>query len=415
MKPSILVVEDNETLRFNLELFFEMQEFTVYSAENGALALEILSKNESNPDIIVSDIMMPEMDGYDFYNVVSNNPKWSKIPFIFLSAKSSPDDVRFGKQLGVDDYITKPFDEEDLLASVQGKIKKFKKNLNIETQMNEKLVEKKILPKFKQVKDNFHSFIFLEWDESEGPVVEKSISQDDAASVESLSVNLFMISQSLYGMEGITESQGFLMRLPNLNKDCYIFFDTYPAAEIRGGEKPFMLGVVAKNIHYLASLRLKDLLTDIAKKIKLNKDFDIDKYHLTFKQLLNVQKDKLSEIWIFTSDGLEMFSYAPNSDVDKDLLCGFLTAIQNISSQINKNKLDGLSIGSDKYLFYHDPDYNYYILGRANKHIMESIITEILQEVSGLFNSKYGDIIGDAIKDHSVFTDFLSDIKNWVN
>jgi DNA-binding response OmpR family regulator len=78
------------------------------------------------PDLILADIMMPLMDGFTFYERVVSNPYLNHIPFIFLTAKSSGDDIRQGKELGVDDYLTKPFAPEDLLASIRGKLKRVK-------------------------------------------------------------------------------------------------------------------------------------------------------------------------------------------------------------------------------------------------------------------------------------------------
>ena len=67
--------------------------------------------------------MMPEMDGYEFYQVLANDPLWKEIPLLFLSALATPDDIRFAHILGVNDYITKPFKEEDLLAMIERKLK----------------------------------------------------------------------------------------------------------------------------------------------------------------------------------------------------------------------------------------------------------------------------------------------------
>ncbi|MCK4848744.1 MAG: response regulator, partial [Candidatus Heimdallarchaeota archaeon] len=110
MNPTILVVEDNPDVLFNIQVALEANEYEVETASNGKKAIKKLSEMGKNPDLIISDIMMPEMDGYDFFNIVSQNSVWSRIPFVFLSAKSKPEDVRFGKILGADDYITKPFD-----------------------------------------------------------------------------------------------------------------------------------------------------------------------------------------------------------------------------------------------------------------------------------------------------------------
>ena len=118
MSDLILAVDDNQDILFNLKLTLELNGYRVITANNGEEGLKALSDSEEIPSLILSDIMMPEMNGYDFFKETAQNPEWSQIPFIFLSARASEKDVRFGKMLGVDDYITKPFKTENLLASI---------------------------------------------------------------------------------------------------------------------------------------------------------------------------------------------------------------------------------------------------------------------------------------------------------
>ncbi len=100
----------------------EANDYTVETAMTGSEAIKKLSARETVPDLIISDIMMPEMDGYELYQVLSNDPKWKEIPLLFLSALATPDDIRFSRILGVTDYITKPFKEEDLLKMIERKL-----------------------------------------------------------------------------------------------------------------------------------------------------------------------------------------------------------------------------------------------------------------------------------------------------
>ena len=122
MQPLILIVEDNADLLYNLNLILESNNYRTLLAKNGKEAIQILNNLDEIPDIILSDILMPKMDGYEFFKEISTNTRWYRIPFIFLTAKTSPKDIRFGKLLGVDDYITKPFTEKDLLAVITGKV-----------------------------------------------------------------------------------------------------------------------------------------------------------------------------------------------------------------------------------------------------------------------------------------------------
>ena len=117
-KNLILLVEDNESILFNQTLLLEINGYAVLKAEDGKKALDVLANSPDRPDVIISDIIMPEMDGYEFLQKVSANTNWNMIPFIFLSAKASPADVRLGKYLGADDYLTKPIDDDLLLRLI---------------------------------------------------------------------------------------------------------------------------------------------------------------------------------------------------------------------------------------------------------------------------------------------------------
>ena len=105
-----------------IKMILEHNNYNVITADNGKSALKLLMEMIEIPDLILSDIMMPEMDGYHFIKQTSKNLKLLHIPFIFLTALDSPEDKRLGKLLGADDYLTKPINEEDLLASIGGKI-----------------------------------------------------------------------------------------------------------------------------------------------------------------------------------------------------------------------------------------------------------------------------------------------------
>jgi CheY-like chemotaxis protein len=99
-----------------------MEGYQVLAAKNGQEALDILQR--ITPDLILADIMMPEMDGYELYERVHANEQWLKVPFIFLTAKTEREDIRRGKAMGVDDYIAKPFDPDDVIAAIRGRMKR---------------------------------------------------------------------------------------------------------------------------------------------------------------------------------------------------------------------------------------------------------------------------------------------------
>jgi signal transduction histidine kinase len=120
---TILVVEDDIALLEGVRDILELAGYRVLKAGHGREALQVL-ETQPPPDLIVSDIMMPRMNGYEFYEAVRARPEWVAIPFIFLSAMGEKSDVRAGKQLGADDYVIKPFDEEDLLVAVGAKLRR---------------------------------------------------------------------------------------------------------------------------------------------------------------------------------------------------------------------------------------------------------------------------------------------------
>lgn len=118
----VLLIEDDTVLRENTAELLGLFNFDVKTAENGRLGIEI-AKSEL-PDIIVCDIMMPEVDGYGVLDALSRHGKTKYIPFIFLSAKTEHKDVRRGMDLGADDYITKPFEEDELLSAIESRLAK---------------------------------------------------------------------------------------------------------------------------------------------------------------------------------------------------------------------------------------------------------------------------------------------------
>ncbi len=122
MSPRILVVEDDPHMVHGICEMLHIAGYETRPARNGLEALSCLQKEHF--DLILSDIMMPQMDGYEFFDRVRSNPAWTSIPFIFLTARGQKSDIRLGKQLGADDYLVKPFEVEDLLIAVQSKLER---------------------------------------------------------------------------------------------------------------------------------------------------------------------------------------------------------------------------------------------------------------------------------------------------
>jgi len=118
--PRVLLVDDNESLLQILKEFLEQHEMDVIPVAHAGQALEVLEN--TIPDIIVSDVMMPEVDGYQFHKKVRDNERWCSIPFVYLSALSGEKEVCTAKALGCDDYLPKPFSPDELLAVIKGKL-----------------------------------------------------------------------------------------------------------------------------------------------------------------------------------------------------------------------------------------------------------------------------------------------------
>lgn len=118
----VLLIEDDIVLRENTAELLELSGYKVETASNGRAGVEVAKKYD--PSIIVCDIMMPELDGYGVLESLSKNESTKYIPFIFLSAKTERQDIRKGMNLGADDYITKPFNEDELISAIESRIAK---------------------------------------------------------------------------------------------------------------------------------------------------------------------------------------------------------------------------------------------------------------------------------------------------
>ena len=119
---TILIIEDNNEVRENTAEILELASYKVLQAENGKAGVELAQKTK--PDLIICDIMMPVLDGYGVIHLLNKNAETASIPFIFLTAKSERLDFRKGMEMGADDYISKPFDDIELLNAVESRLKK---------------------------------------------------------------------------------------------------------------------------------------------------------------------------------------------------------------------------------------------------------------------------------------------------
>lgn len=117
-----MVIEDQNVMRDNLLELLETEEFEVIGAENGKIGVELALKDP--PDVILCDVMMPELDGYSVLQSLRSHRQTATIPFIFLTAKSDRVDLRQGMELGADDYLTKPYTPDEVIKAIDTQLKK---------------------------------------------------------------------------------------------------------------------------------------------------------------------------------------------------------------------------------------------------------------------------------------------------
>ncbi|NNJ09615.1 response regulator transcription factor [Chloroflexales bacterium ZM16-3] len=122
MTATILIVDDQPELLIGIQMTLEAAGYTVFTAPDGHIALEVLQREAI--DLILADIAMPELNGYQLFERVRADPGLLRIPFIFLTARAMASDIRYGKALGVDDYLAKPVNPEDLLAAIEGRLRR---------------------------------------------------------------------------------------------------------------------------------------------------------------------------------------------------------------------------------------------------------------------------------------------------
>lgn len=120
---TILIIDDHAEIRENIAEILTLGGYKTSTAENGKRGVEMALADK--PDLIVCDIMMPELDGYGVLHLLRKNPETESIPLIFLTAKAERTDLRKGMEMGADDYITKPFEEVELMNAIESRLRKY--------------------------------------------------------------------------------------------------------------------------------------------------------------------------------------------------------------------------------------------------------------------------------------------------
>jgi len=281
----ILIVDDNPDILKNLRFTLEMQNYDVLTAENVQQALGLMEEKNQIPDLIISDILMPETNGYEFFEKISANPKWSTIPFLFLTAKSSAEDIRYGKSLGVDDYITKPFNNKDLISAIKGKLLRKQMATSVQKKFEE-LMDTPSIGEEKSVKDLTLLTVF--WDDDLGPKLRDYFPREERApfDIKEVAAKLFNGIVLIYGQKNIQSAEGILIKLERIGKWGYIYFDAYPDETTRSGQKKYMIGVIASKITYFESLRIKDIIRDVSAEIKSQKSLNVKTHWESIRKVL---------------------------------------------------------------------------------------------------------------------------------
>jgi DNA-binding response OmpR family regulator len=118
----VLIIEDSEDIREGIAEMLILAGYEAITAKNGKIGVDLAIRHL--PDIILCDIMMPELDGYGVLYLLQKNPQTATIPFIFMTAKTERLDIRKGMDMGADDYLTKPFDDVELFNAIESRLKK---------------------------------------------------------------------------------------------------------------------------------------------------------------------------------------------------------------------------------------------------------------------------------------------------
>ena len=357
MQATILSVEDDPQILYILQHLLEKNGYKVHTASNGLEAIELLSNLEIVPDLIISDISMPEMNGYDFYNTVSKNPNWNAIPFIFLTGRADLDDIRFAKKLGVDDYIVKPFHIQDLMASIEGKLAKSFRNRQIRSEIESRLRMSPPMESLnafnasakQSINSNFDCTWFIEWDKNFKSLIFTSYPGIETLpfSVNDLESQITSIVQSINFSDTNIEIPEVLINLAKFDRMCYIIF--YKNQDIY-----YSMGIIAPNIHYLAYLRIQEIIISFMQSFEPEISIDLSEIGERVKLLLSYNDEKIQEVWIFYESGIELVNYAPETELSPELFSGFITAMQAFVKEICKEEFKMFRFGESQYLIYRD-------------------------------------------------------------
>lgn len=275
--PQVLVVDDNSEVLQSLKLILEENGFQVITSQNGKEALSKLKNADVPPDLIISDIKMPGMDGYELFNSLMAKNKWKEIPFIFLTALDSEKKIIEGKALGVDDYLTKPFKEKDLLAVVTGKLKRTSRTSKFSSQIEELNINLNDLKLHKDAEKQV-VFFLMKWTDNYGARLQFSFPKDiSKESIQDLGQRLMQTAMSLRADKKSQKKQipikgGLSVNLKTIKQEAYVYFDKVQDNNI------YMMGITSPKLDYLDTLELNDLFEEIFLNMQQEAEVDLEHY-----------------------------------------------------------------------------------------------------------------------------------------
>ncbi|MEY2792217.1 MAG: hypothetical protein RJA76_209 [Bacteroidota bacterium] len=253
MKTRIVIIEDSEDIRENTAELLELSGFEVLKASDGLEGLRMVKS--SSPDLIICDIMMPHLDGFGVLQVLGQTPEYARIPFIFLTAKTDRSDLRKGMELGADDFLTKPFQEVELLKAIEIRLKKSKNNVqnvlnknpydeNKDVNLAKQALAFLDLPNFKgEIKSHYFSkknTIYLEGDTPHRVYFLESgkLKTFHTSQEGKLFITSFVNEGDFFGFVDVLENQSYRETAEAL-EDCHIV--SLPASDF--------LNYIDENVH----------------------------------------------------------------------------------------------------------------------------------------------------------------------
>ncbi|MGO3183564.1 MAG: response regulator [Aequorivita sp.] len=264
---TIFLIEDDTALRENTAELLELSGYKVLTAPNGKIGIEKATREI--PDIIICDIMMPEIDGYGVLEAMASNDKTKHIPFIFLSAKTEHKEIRKGMDMGADDYLTKPFDEQELLSAVESRLAKASiLELRKNNQEGDGLVDDNSPKNLNQLKNFFcDEGVLAEYKKGENIYREGDHSNSlflilkGVVKTHTMDSNAKELITSLYKADDILGFTSFDDNLPYNETATAV-----ESVELVGLSKNFVRDILRKSQD--VSLELMNLLTDNLSEIK---------------------------------------------------------------------------------------------------------------------------------------------------